>query len=82
MHRVMVLRAAHVEPNAQLAGFSMVLKGRYPAGWLVGGNPAVPLKPLGPAARPWRPDDGVEHAPPKRLVLPERRGAVGIQRRR
>ena len=75
---VMVLRGAHVERNAQLAGFSMVLKGRYPAGWVIAGNPAVPLKPLGPSARPWSPDESAEHAPPKRLVVPERRGAIAV----
>ncbi|MBI5103821.1 MAG: acyltransferase [Solirubrobacterales bacterium] len=75
---VMVLRGAHVERNAQLGGGAVVLKGRYPAGWLVGGNPAKPVRPLGPAARPWTPGEAEGHEPGKRLVTPLRRGAVAV----
>ena len=58
---VMVLRGAHVERNAQIGGGSVVLKGRYPAGWLVAGNPAKPVRPLGPDAVPL-PDGEAEAA--------------------
>jgi acetyltransferase-like isoleucine patch superfamily enzyme len=75
---LLILRGAHVERNAQLAGFSVVPKGRYPAGWLIGGNPAAPIRPLGPDARPWSPQDGIEHAPRKRVIVPQRRGAVAV----
>jgi acetyltransferase-like isoleucine patch superfamily enzyme len=47
---VMVLRGVHVERNAQIGGGAVVLKGRYPAGWLIAGNPAKPVRPLGPDA--------------------------------
>lgn len=46
----MVLRGVHIEPNAFVAGGSILRKGRYPAGWLIGGDPAKPVKPLGPGA--------------------------------
>jgi carbonic anhydrase/acetyltransferase-like protein (isoleucine patch superfamily) len=75
---VMVLRGAHVERNAQLGGGAMLLKGRYPAGWLIAGSPARPARPLGPGARPWTPDEGLEHAPEKRVVTPLRRGSVVV----
>ena len=48
---VMILRGAHIERNAQIAGGAIVFKGRYPAGWLIGGNPAEPIRPLGPSGK-------------------------------
>lgn len=53
---VMILRGAHVERNAHIAAGAVLFKGRYPAGWMIGGNPARRIRPLGPAAKPVSPE--------------------------
>ena len=44
---VVVLRGTTIGRNAVAAAGAVLTGGGYPAGWLVGGIPARPLKPLG-----------------------------------
>ena len=44
---VTLLRGARVGRNAVVAAGAVVVGGEYPAGWLMGGMPAKPLKSLG-----------------------------------
>jgi acetyltransferase-like isoleucine patch superfamily enzyme len=46
---VVVLRGTRVGRNAVAAAGAVLTGGDYPAGWLVGGVPARPIKPLGAA---------------------------------
>jgi acetyltransferase-like isoleucine patch superfamily enzyme len=41
-----VLRGAEIAPNAVVAAGAVLPAGEYPGGWLIGGVPAQPIKPL------------------------------------
>lgn len=47
-----ILRGADVGRNAVVAAGAVVRGGTYPAGWIVGGVPARPLRALGPGDAP------------------------------
>ncbi len=44
--RAVITRGVRIERNSAVAAGSVVRKGRYPAGWLIAGVPAKPIKPL------------------------------------
>jgi acetyltransferase-like isoleucine patch superfamily enzyme len=44
-----ITRGVHLAPNSLVAAGAVVRAGEYPAGWIIGGVPAKPLRALGEA---------------------------------